>query len=408
MRLLDDIVAAKPHLQSIRRDIHAHPELRFAEHRTSDLIASTLKGWGVEVHRGIGGTGVVGVIRGGGPDAARTAGEIVGRTIGLRADMDALPIQEANEFAHRSTYKGRMHACGHDGHTAMLLAAARHLAQSPNFFGTVVLIFQPAEEGGAGAQKMLDDGLFERFPCDAVFAIHNWPGLAVGCLGIPTGPAMASTSEFEIRVQGRGAHAAMPDLGVDPIFVAMQIAQGLQALVTRVKRPIDRAVLSITMIHAGDATNVIPDTAVISGTVRTFDDAVTDLMEAGMRRIVQSTAQAHEAQAQLTFERSYPPTVNHTREAQLAATVGEEVLGPENVRRDTEPTMGAEDFSFFLRQCPGAYLFLGNGTTGSHRSAGHGAGPCTLHNASYDFNDDLIPIGASFWVRLVERYLSDA
>jgi len=408
MRLLEDIVAAKPHIQSIRRDLHAHPELRFAEHRTSEVIATILKGWGVEVHRGIGGTGVVGVIRGGGADAPQAVGTIAGRTIGLRADMDALPIHEANEFAHRSTHAGRMHACGHDGHIAMLLAAARHLAQAPNFFGTVVLIFQPAEEGGAGAQRMLDDGLFERFPCDAVFAIHNWPGLAVGTLGVANGPAMAATSEFEICIQGRGAHAAMPDLGVDPIFVAVQIAQGLQALVTRVKRPMDRAVLSITMIHAGEATNIIPDTATISGTVRTFDDAVTDLMEQGMRRIVQATAQAHEAQAQLRFERSYPPTVNHEREAQLAATVGEEVLGPENVRRDMEPTMGGEDFSFLLRQCPGAYLFLGNGTTGSHRSAGHGMGPCTLHNASYDFNDDLIPIGASYWVRLVERYLSDA
>jgi len=406
MRLLDDIIAAKPLLQSIRRDIHAHPELRFAEHRTSELVASALKGWGVEVHRGLGGTGVVGVIRG--ASDARAAGAILGRTIGLRADMDALPIQEANEFAHRSTHAGRMHACGHDGHTAMLLAAARHLAQAPNFSGTVVLIFQPAEEVGAGAQKMLDDGLLEKFPCDAVFAIHNWPGLAVGKFGVATGPVMASTSEFEILVRGRGAHAAMPDLGVDPIFVAIQIAQGLQGLVTRVKRPIDRAVLSITMIHAGDASNIIPDTAAIGGTVRTFDDAVTDVIEEGMRRIAGSTAQAHQAQAQVSFERNYPPTVNHAREAQFAAAVAEEVLGAENVLRDMEPTMGAEDFSFLLRQCPGAYLFLGNGTSGNHRAAGHGAGPCTLHNASYDFNDELIPIGASFWVHLVERFLSDA
>lgn len=408
MRLLDDIVAAKPQIQSIRRDIHAHPELRFAEHRTSEIVATTLKRWGVEVHRGIGGTGVVGVIRGEGSDPARTSGVILRRTIGLRADMDALPVQEANEFAHRSQYAGRMHACGHDGHTAMLLAAAQYLTKAPNFSGNVVLIFQPAEEGGAGAQKMLDDGLFERFPCDAVFAVHNWPGLALGTLGVCNGPAMASTSEFEILVQGRGAHAAMPDQGVDPIFVAVQIVQGLQALVTRVKRPIDRAVLSITMIHAGDTTNVIPDTAKISGTVRTFDDTVTDLIEEGMQRIAQATAQAHAAQAQLRFERSYPPTVNHAREAQFAAEVGEEVLGPANVRRDMEPTMGAEDFSFLLRQCPGAYLLLGNGTTGSHRDAGHGAGPCTLHNASYDFNDELIAIGASYWVRLVERFLSDA
>jgi len=407
MRLLDDIVAARPQIQAIRRDLHAHPELRFAEHRTSELVASTLHGWGVEVHRGIGGTGVVGVIRGRGVGSTGAASAIAPRAIGLRADMDALPIQEANEFAHRSTNAGRMHACGHDGHTAMLLAAARHLAQAPSFSGIVVLIFQPAEEGGAGAQKMIDDGLFERFPCDAVFAMHNWPGLAVGTLGVANGPVMASTSEFVIRVEGRGAHAAMPDLGVDPIFVAVQIVQGLQALVTRVKRPIDSAVLSVTMIHAGDTTNVIPDTATISGTVRTFRNEVTALFEDGMRRIAQATAQAHRAGAQVQFERNYPPTVNHAREAQFAAAVGDEVLGPQNVLRDVEPTMGAEDFAFMLQRRPGAYLFLGNGTSGGpHRSAGHGAGPCTLHNASYDFNDELIPIGASFWVRLVERFLS--
>jgi amidohydrolase len=404
MRLLDDIVAAHPQIQAIRRDIHAHPELRFAEHRTSELVAARLSGWGVEVHRGLGGTGVVGVIRG----RPEIPGGGAGRTIGLRADMDALPIDEINQFAHRSRHAGCMHACGHDGHTAMLLAAAQHLAQARDFPGTVVLIFQPAEEGGAGARRMIEDGLFERFPCDAVFAIHNWPGLDVGQLGVAMGPAMASTSEFEIRVDGRGAHAAMPDLGVDPVFVAVQVVQGLQGLVTRVKRPIDSAVLSITMIHAGQATNVIPDSATISGTVRTFDDGVTGLFEEGMRRIAQATAQAHQATAQVCFERNYPPTVNHAREAGFAATVGDEVLGAANVVRGIEPTMGAEDFAFLLQQCPGAYLFLGNGTpAGAHRDAGHGAGPCTLHNASYDFNDALLPIGASYWVRLAERYLRE-
>jgi hippurate hydrolase len=404
MVLLDDIVAAKPQIQAIRRDIHAHPELSFAEHRTSALVAETLAGWGIEVHTGIGGTGVVGVIRGRGGRAGAAAG---GPSIGLRADMDALPIQELNEFAHRSTAPGRMHACGHDGHTAMLLAAARHLAQVPDLRGTVVLIFQPAEEGGAGAKKMIDDGLFERFPCDAVFAIHNWPGLAVGSMGIAIGPAMASTSEFDIVVEGRGAHAAMPNLGVDPIFIAVQIVQGLQGLVTRVKRPIDSAVLSVTMIDAGSATNVIPDTARIRGTVRTFDEGVTGMIEEGMRRIAESTAHAHRACARVRFDRNYPATVNHAREARFAATVADEVLGRDKVIRDIDPTMGAEDFAFMLQVRPGAYLFLGNGeAAGIHRSAGHGAGPCTLHNASYDFNDELIPIGASFWVRLVERFLT--
>jgi hippurate hydrolase len=289
----------------------------------------------------------------------------------------------------------------------MLLAAARHLAQVPDLRGTVVLIFQPAEEGGAGAKKMIDDGLFERFPCDAVFAIHNWPGLAVGSMGIAIGPAMASTSEFDIVVEGRGAHAAMPNLGVDPIFIAVQIVQGLQGLVTRVKRPIDSAVLSVTMIDAGSATNVIPDTARIRGTVRTFDEGVTGMIEEGMRRIAESTAHAHRACARVRFDRNYPATVNHAREARFAATVADEVLGRDKVIRDIDPTMGAEDFAFMLQVRPGAYLFLGNGeAAGIHRSAGHGAGPCTLHNASYDFNDELIPIGASFWVRLVERFLT--
>ena len=404
MRLIDDIIAARPQIQAIRRDIHAHPELCYAEHRTSELVATRLMGWGIEVHRGLGGTGVVGVIRGTG-----APGSAPPRAIGLRADMDALPMEEINHFAHRSTHPGRMHACGHDGHTAMLLAAAQHLARHRDFTGTVVLIFQPAEEGGAGALRMIEDGLFERFPCDAVFAIHNWPGLAVGEMGIAFGPAMASTSDFEIRIDGRGAHAAMPHLGVDPVFIAIQVAQGLQGLVTRVKRPIDRAVLSITMIHAGEANNVIPDTATLSGTVRTFDPAVTTVFEEGMRRVAQLTAQAHQASAHVRFNRNYPPTINHLSEAQLAAAVADDVLGAGKVVRDIEPTMGGEDFAFMLQHRPGAYLFLGNGTAaGGHRAEGHGAGPCTLHNASYDFNDELIPIGASYWVHLVGHFLSGA
>ena len=402
MQLIADIIASRPQIQAIRRDIHAHPELCYAEHRTSELVATRLMGWGVEVHRGLGGTGVVGVIRGTADGAGRPL-----RSIGLRADMDALPMEEVNRFAHRSTQPGRMHACGHDGHTAMLLAAAQHLSRHRDFAGTVILIFQPAEEGGAGARRMIDDGLFERFACDAVFAIHNWPGLAVGEMGIAFGPAMASTSDFEIRIDGRGAHAAMPHLGVDPVFVAIQVAQGLQGLVTRAKRPIDRAVLSITMIHAGEANNVIPDTATLSGTVRTFDPAVTTVFEDGMRRVADLTAQAHQASAHVHFDRNYPPTVNHLREAQIAAAVGDAVLGPGKVVRDIEPTMGGEDFAFMLQQRPGAYLFLGNGTAaGGHRAEGHGAGPCTLHNASYDFNDELIPIGASYWVHLAGHFLA--
>jgi len=397
MQLVDSLSQSRSELQAIRRDLHAHPELRFQEQRTADLVARTLAGWGVEVHRGLAGTGVVGLIRSGKP----------GRSIGLRADMDALPIQETSTFAHRSQFDGRMHACGHDGHTAMLLAAACHLAASRAFDGTVVLIFQPAEEGGAGADRMIREGLFDRFPCDAVFALHNWPGLAVGQFAVAPGPMLASTNEFNIGVTGRGGHAAMPHLTVDPVLVAVQIVQGLQGIVTRTRNPIDSAVLSVTMIHAGDATNVIPDVARIGGTVRTFDDAVTDLFERRIRQVADLTAQAHGAKATVDFQRTYPPTVNHPAQAEFAAGVADGIVGAANVVRNADPTLGAEDFSFMLRARPGAYLFIGNGD-GVHRDAGHGAGPCTLHNASYDFNDELIPIGGTFWIRLAEQFLQQA
>jgi hippurate hydrolase len=394
MDLIDRIVQFQSEIQAIRRDIHAHPELRFAENRTSDVVAQKLSAWGIEVHRGMGTTGVVGVIRNGTGN----------RMIGLRADMDALPIQEGNRFSHRSVNDGKMHACGHDGHTAMLLGAARCLAEAQDFDGTVVLIFQPAEEGGAGAQRMIDDGLFERFPCDAVFGMHNWPGMPVGKFGVASTAAMASSNEFQIRVEGRGGHAALPHLGVDPVFVAVQIAQGLQGIVTRAKKPIDAAVLSITQIHGGDALNVIPEHATLSGTVRTFSDDVTALVEERMRRIAKMTAEAHGATATVHYNWNYPATINHPEEAEFAATVMDEIVGSANVVRDLEPTMGAEDFAFMLKVKRGAYVFIGNGD-GGHRAHGHGLGPCMLHNPSYDFNDELIPLGATFWVRLVERYL---
>jgi hippurate hydrolase len=397
MQLIDRIVQFRAEIQAIRRDIHAHPELAYAEHRTSDTVARLLAGWGIDVHRGLGGTGVVGVLRNG-------SGR---RSIGLRADMDALPIAETNRFEHASKHANTMHACGHDGHTAMLLGAAKYLAETRPFDGTVNFIFQPAEEGGAGALKMIDDGLFERFPCDAVFGMHNWPGLKVGQFATAPGPMMASGNRFAISVTGRGAHAALPHLGVDPVFVAVQIVQGLQGIVTRNKKPIDAAVLSVTMIKAGDAINVIPDTALISGSVRTFLPAVTDLIEERMRRIAQLTAEAHGATAQVTFERYYPATVNHPGQASFAAEVLAAMVGAENVFADYEPTMGSEDFAYMLRVRPGAYIFIGNGD-GSHRLSGHGEGPCMLHNSSFDFNDELIPLGATFWVRLVERYLESA
>lgn len=397
MRVIPEIADAHGEIQALRRDIHAHPELRYEEQRTSDLVAAKLTEWGIEVHRGLGKTGVVGVLRAG-------SGK---RMIGLRADMDALPIQELNGFGHRSTHDGKMHACGHDGHTAMLLGAARYLATHRDFDGTVVLIFQPAEEGGAGAKAMIEDGLFERFPVDAVFGLHNWPGMPAGKFGNTAGPIMASSNEFHIRVRGVGAHAAMPHNGRDPVFAALQIANGLQGVITRNKKPIDTAVLSITQIHAGDAVNVIPDNATLAGTVRTFSVEVLDLIESRMRQIVEATARAYDCEADFEFRRNYPPTVNSAEEAAFATEVMRDLVGDINVEARVEPTMGAEDFSFMLLEKPGCYAFIGNGS-GGHRDAGHGIGPCMLHNPTYDFNDEILALGSSYWVSLVQRFLAPA
>ena len=395
MNLIPEIEAAHDEIKALRRTIHVHPELRYEEVGTAKLVAENLERWGLTVHRGIGKTGVVGVLRRGSGSAS----------IGLRADMDALPIQELNTFDHRSTHEGRMHACGHDGHTAMLLGAARHLARHGKFDGTVVFIFQPAEEGGAGARKMIEDGLFERFPVDAVFGIHNWPGIPARHFGVTEGPIMASSNEFRIRIRGTGSHAAMPHNGRDPVFTAVQIANGLQSIVTRNKKPIDTAVLSITQIHAGDAVNVVPDEAWLAGTVRTFTVETLDLIESRMRRIVQATAAAYECDVEFEFKRNYSPTINDPEQTRFAASVMAEVVGADNVDTSVEPTMSAEDFSFMLLEKPGCYAFLGNGD-GRHRDTGHGMGPCMLHNASYDFNDELLSVGSTYWVRLAERFLA--
>jgi amidohydrolase len=394
MQLIDPIIQFHSELQQIRRDIHAHPELCFEEQRTSDVIAQKLTEWGIPTLRGMGVTGVVGVIRNGSSD----------RAIGLRADMDALPLQEFNTFAHASRHAGKMHACGHDGHMAMLLGAAHYLSQRRNFDGTVYLIFQPAEEGGGGAKRMMDDGLFEQCPMEAVFGMHNWPGAAVGTFGVTPGPMMASSNEFEVIVKGKGAHAAQPHKGIDPIMAAIQIAQSWQTIVTRNKSPIDSAALSITQIHAGSATNIIPDEATLIGTVRTFSVAVLDLIEQRMRAIAEHTGAAFDAQVEFRFKRNYPPLINHPKETAFAVKVMQSIVGAQNVDAQVEPTMGAEDFAFMLQQKPGCYVFIGNGD-GDHRTVGHGLGPCNLHNASYDFNDELLPIGASYWVRLAEAYL---
>ena len=394
MNLVDRIVQFHHEIREIRRDIHAHPETRYEEERTAGIIATRLAEWGIPVHRGLGGTGVVGTIRHG----------TSSRAVGLRADMDALPMHENNAFGHRSRNAGKMHACGHDGHVAMLLAAARYLSHHRDFDGTVHLIFQPAEEGGAGAQRMIDDGLFEKFPCDAVFGLHNWPGLKVGQFAVAGGPVLAGSNEFTIVIAGKGGHAAQPDACVDPVLVATHVVQALQSIITRNKRPTDAAVISVTQIHAGEAYNVIPDSATICGTVRTFDHAVTDLVERRMRAIVEQLPVAFSASGTLKFHRNYPPTINDPAQAAFARAVLADFVGADNVFEMT-PVMGSEDFAFMLMARPGCYVIAGNGD-GTHRESGHGLGPCQLHNASYDFNDDLIPVGATYWVRLAERFLA--
>jgi hippurate hydrolase len=394
MALIESILANAVQATALRRDLHAHPELCFQEERTADVIARALTDWGIPIHRGLGKTGVVGIVENGSS----------GRAVGLRADMDALPITEQNRFAHASRHPGRMHACGHDGHTAMLLAAARHLAAHRHFDGTVYLVFQPAEEGGGGAREMIRDGLFERFPMEAIFGAHNWPGMGVGQFALKAGPVFASSNEFRITIHGRGAHAAMPHNGIDPVPAACQMVQAFQTIVTRNKRPIETAVISVTMIHAGEATNVIPDRCELQGTVRTFTTEVLDLVEQRMQAIAEATCAAFDTRCEFEFRRNYPPTVNHAAETAFVRTVLGGIAGPENVL-EFEPTMGAEDFSYFLQHKPGCYFLIGNGD-GSHRQGGHGMGPCMLHNPSYDFNDDLIPLGATAWVRLAEAWLN--
>ncbi|MDO4230696.1 MAG: M20 aminoacylase family protein [Lautropia sp.] len=394
MRIHPDILAQFPEFKALRRDIHAHPELGYEEQRTSALVAERLRSWGYEVTTGLAGTGVVGTLRRGNSP----------RAIGIRADMDALPMHEVNDFPHRSQNPGRMHACGHDGHTTMLLAAARHLSEHPDFDGTVHLIFQPAEEGGGGGRRMIEDGLFERFHCDAVFGAHNWPGMPVGTVGLRAGPLMGSSNEFEVTIRGRGAHAALPQNGIDPVLIATHLVQAFQSIISRNRNPVEAAVLSVTQIHAGETSNVIPDTAVVSGTVRTFSLEMLDLIESRMKQLSEHICAGFGATADFHFHRNYPPTLNDPEQTAFAARVIADVIGPQNLINPIEPTMGAEDFSFMLLERPGCYFFLGNGD-GKHRETGHGAGPCLLHNTSYDFNDELIPIGATLWMALIRAFL---
>ncbi len=394
MKLLDPIVANTPEIAALRRDMHAHPELCFEEVRTADLVAAKLTEWGIPIHRGMGTTGVVGIVKAG----------TSSRAIALRADMDALPMQEFNTFAHASQHPGKMHACGHDGHTAMLLGAAQHLAQHRHFDGAVYLVFQPAEEGGGGAREMIQDGLFEQFPVEAVFGMHNWPGMRAGTFAASPGPVMASSNEFKIVIRGKGGHAAMPHNAIDPVVVACQMVQGFQTIISRNKKPIDAGVISVTMIHTGEATNVIPDQCEIQGTVRTFTIEVLDMIELRMRDLAQHTSAAFGTTCEFEFVRNYPPTINSAKEAEFARKVMASIVGEENVLAQ-EPTMGAEDFAYMLQAKPGCYSFIANGD-GTHREMGHGGGPCMLHNPSYDFNDALLPLGATYWVRLAEQWLA--
>jgi amidohydrolase len=389
MPVINSIAAIADDMAAWRHDIHAHPETAYKEVRTSALVAAKLESWGIEVHRGIAETGLVGVLR----------GRPGSRSIGLRADMDALPMEEFNDFEYRSQNPGAFHGCGHDGHTTMLLGAARYLAETRNFDGTVHFIFQPAEEGGGGGARMVQEGLFERFPCDEIYALHNWPLLPFGTIGVRPGPVMAATDTFDVRITGRGGHAAIPHKTVDPVVVAAQLITAFQTLVSRSTNPMDSAVLSVTRVVAGSAYNVIPDDAALYGTVRTFRPETRDEMEAGMARICAGVGAAFGATAALKYQRGYPSTVNHEIEAEIAASVAGEIVGDENVRRDVEPSMGGEDFSYMLEKRPGAYLFVGQG--GGRHS-------CMVHNPHYDFRDELLPVGASLLSRLAETRLKAA
>jgi hippurate hydrolase len=383
---MESLAALAPEMTAWRRELHARPELAFAEHATSDFVAGKLASLGLHVTQGLAKTGVVGTLPGARP----------GPAVVLRADLDALPIEEKTDVPHRSVWPGRMHACGHDGHVAMLLGAVRHLAGTRSFAGTVHFVFQPAEENEGGGRVMVEEGLFARFPARSVFGLHNWPGLAAGSFAVHSGPVMAAFDVFEVVVRGRGTHGAMPHLGADPIVAAAQMVLAFQTLVSRNVSPLGAAVLSVTGVKGGDAWNVIPDEVSLRGTARSFSPEVQETLETGLRRVAEGVAAAAGASAELRYERRYPATVNTPAEAELAAAAAADVAGPACVARDLPPSMASEDFAFLLRERPGCYAWIGNGP------AGEGAG---LHGPRYEFNDAILPVGAAYWVRLVERAL---
>ena len=387
MTVIKEIKLLHDEMTEWRRDIHQHPELKFEENRTSDLVAAKLEEFGIEIHRGLAKTGVVGTIRNGD-----------GPSIGLRADMDALPLEEKNTFKHASSNPGKMHACGHDGHTAMLLGAAKHLASKKKFKGTVHFIFQPAEEGGGGGELMIKEGLFEMFPADSVYGLHNWPEMPAGIFGVGSGPIMAAADNFDLIINGLGGHAAMPDKCIDPIVIASQVVNALQAIPSRNTHPVDSLVISVTQIHSGDAYNVIPDCVTMKGSVRTFQTETRKEIPSSMLRVAEGVCQAFGANCELNYMLGYPATVNSVPETDISAKAVVDLLGEDNIIRNPTPSMASEDFSYMLEKRPGCYVWLGIAPK-------EGVSTELLHSSRYDFNDDVLTIGASYWVKLVENEL---
>jgi amidohydrolase len=390
MSIIPEIQEQHTELTAWRRELHAHPQTAFEEKFASDFVAAKMEEAGVVISRGLAKTGVVGSLEG----SLQSNGNL--SAIGLRADIDALDIAEQNDFPHKSVFPGKMHACGHDGHTTMLLGAMKYLARTRNFAGTVQFIFQPAEENEGGGRVMVEEGLFDQFPVDAVFGLHNWPGMPLGQFAVAAGPMMAAFDVFTITIRGKGTHAAMPHIGIDPIVVAAQIVTALQSIVSRNTNAQDQVVLSVTQIHGGDTWNVIPGEVVLNGTTRTFCKDIQDTLEPRIKQIIDGVAAAFGATAELKYERRYPATVNTEQETEWSAEAAIAVVGPNNVARDPEPCMGSEDFAFMLQERPGSYIWMGNGSAEDDR---------VLHNARYDFNDEAIPVGASYWARLVETLL---
>lgn len=386
MEIIKELEACAKEMTQWRRDIHAHPETAFEEHRTASIVAEKLESFGIEVTTGVAGTGVVGTLKKGRGN----------RAIGLRADLDALPVQEANEFAHKSKNPGKMHACGHDGHTTMLLGAAKYLSEKSDFEGIIHFIFQPAEENEGGGRAMIEDGLFERFPVESVFGMHNIPGLPVGTFAIKPGPMMAAFDIFKLKIIGKGGHAATPQFTVDPVIVGANIVQAYQTIVSRYIDPLEPAVISITQFHGGDAYNVIPNEIEISGCTRSFSPKVQAIMESKMKEIGESICSAYGATCEYLYERRYPPTINSHLEAEIAGETAISIVGTERVNLKPKPAMGSEDFAYMLQAKPGSYIWIGNGD---------GEGSCMVHNPGYDFNDEILSIGATYWVRLAERLL---